>query len=733
LGNPNATYLNGFGIWLWDISGATVDHCVIHDNGSQAEDNVNGVHNGAVGLMASQANAMVFQYNESYHNSTANSIDGEGIDFDGGVTNSVMQYNYTHDNYGAGLLSWQFAGATPKYGNTIRYNFSQNDGWGVPSFWGGLLVGKDSSATYENNLNVYNNTIFESSHGGDYAAVLGGVTNSDFRNNILLTTDGRQPYQNGGATFQGNDVWTMDNPGNPLNTMDPQLSSLEQNPEGAAVTLGNNNASLISTLTAPRPQPSSLVIDQGINLVNLGINPGPNDLEGDATLANGVNDIGCYEHPPAQAMFSFEDTSTQGTWHGVFGQDGSAIAGAPGAPSQTYTPGGSFNSFTPPSYLRVSGSLITRANTWTSVGEGQTTDVRALQQVTGSNRLVAWWFGPSFTVDINLTDGQAHQVALYFLDWGTNGQGYGASETVTVRDASSGAVLGSPLTLSSFNGGKYEVWNVTGHVRITVTNPSNGILNGVFFDPVEQHLVQPGSVVLGSLRNPANFTGYVGMQFTTGDSPEWVTRLGRWVAPGNNEYHTLGLIDATTLQWLPGGSVTLNLAGKTPGYFAYASLPAPVKLNANTSYLLVSSETYGGDTWYDWNSQVTPNSSVAQSFDKLVYWYSGGGWTMSPASNLCFGPLDLIDPPHVTEHAAVKLSPAQLTPTVGVVAIANTAPPPPSRISVPASSLGPTGAAPLPAHEVRAGRRHRVTRITITRRKAIILDRSRTSGGTYIP
>jgi hypothetical protein len=335
-------------------------------------------------------------------------------------------------------------------------------------------------------------------------------------------------------------------------------------------------------------------------------------------------------------------------------------------------------------------------------------------------------------VDINLTDGQAHQVALYFLDWGTNGQGYGASETVTVGDASSGAVLGNPLTLSSFNGGKYEVWNVTGHVRITVANPSNGILNGVFFDPVEPHLVQPGSVVLGSLRNPANFTGYVGMQFTTGANPVWVTRLGRWVAPGNNEYHTLGLIDATTLQWLPGGAVTLNLAGETPGYFAYASLAAPVKLNANTSYLLVSSETYGGDTWYDWNSQVKPNSPVARSFDKLVYWYSGGGWTMSPASNLSFGPLDLIDPPQVAEHAAVKLSPARPAPTVGVVADANTASQVPLRISGPDSTLAPRSAAPQPADDVRARPPLRVTQSTITRRKALILDRLRACGGTCI-
>jgi hypothetical protein len=157
-----------------------------------------------------------------------------------------------------------------------------------------------------------------------------------------------------------------------------------------------------------------------------------------------------------------------------------------------------------------------------------------------------------------------------------------------------------------------------------------------------------------------------------------------------------------------------------------------VKLNANTSYLLVSSETYGGDTWYDWNSQVTPNSSVAQSFDKLVYWYSGGGWTMSPASNLCFGPLDLIDPPHVADRAPVKSSPAQLTPTVGVGTFASPAAPVPPWIFIPASSSAPTSAAPLAADEVRAGPRRHVAQSTITRQKAVILDRLRASEDDYI-
>jgi hypothetical protein len=493
LGSPAVNYLNGFGIFLWDINGATVERCVINDNGSQGMTTwPNGSQNGPVGLMASQANDVIFQHNEAYHNLTANNVDGEGIDLDGGVTNSLVQDNYTHDNFGAGLLSWQYAGADPKYGNTIRYNFSQNDGWGVVSFWSGLTVGKDQSASSEDGLNVYNNTIFQSSHGGGFAADLSGLTNSRFLNNILITTDGRQLYRNAGATFQGNDFWTMDNATNPLNTVNPQLM-LEQNPEKAAVTL--NNADLINTLSAPRLTWTSPVIHNGLNLQQLfGINPGPNDLQGTPTSADGVNDVGCYELP---------------------------------------------------------------------------------------------------------------------------------------------------------------------------------------------HLVQ--SVQLGSLRDPADFTGYVGMQFTTGNKPVRVTELGRWVASGNNQYHTLGLINASSYAWVTGSAVTLNLAGKTAGAFAYASLAAPVTLAANTSYFLVSSETYGGDVWYDWNTTVTP-TPLARSFDKLVYWYSGGGWTISAASNLSFGPLDLIDPP-VSADEAVSL-------TVSTPMQHMSDPPPPTGTNSPPLSLLVSSLAP---------------------------------------
>src|SRR5204862_5169011 len=78
----------------------------------------------------------------------------------------------------------------------------------------------------------------------------------------------------------------------------------------------------------------------------------------------------------------------------------------------------------PPAYAAVTTS---GANTWqwTDV----TTDVRGLQRAVGASRFAATWYGSTFTVDVNITDGAAHQLSLYVVDWDSNGRG----QTVEVR------------------------------------------------------------------------------------------------------------------------------------------------------------------------------------------------------------------------------------------------------------------------------------------------------------
>ena len=107
----------------------------------------------------------------------------------------------------------------------------------------------------------------------------------------------------------------------------------------------------------------------------------------------------------------------------------------------------------------------------------------------------------------------------------------------------------------------------------------------------------------------SNFSGWAGMAITVGSSPLTVSSLGRMVAAGNNANHVVKLANAAGGD-IAGGSATVITAGATPGSFVYASLAGPVVLNANTTYYLVSQETAGGDSWYDWDTTVQTTSAA---------------------------------------------------------------------------------------------------------------------------
>jgi hypothetical protein len=161
------------------------------------------------------------------------------------------------------------------------------------------------------------------------------------------------------------------------------------------------------------------------------------------------------------AAFVGNDASTQGTWQAAYGADGYDI--------------GQFGASLP-SYATV--NISGNAN---YVWNGSTSDSRALQEPGSSNRLAACWYsGSSFTIDVNITDGQTHQVALYALDWDSYGP---RQEQIDVIDPGTGRVLDSE-TVSNFSGGQYLVWNVSGHVQFQVNNlvgGSNAVISGIFF------------------------------------------------------------------------------------------------------------------------------------------------------------------------------------------------------------------------------------------------------------
>ncbi len=200
---------SGSGICLGDVDGAVIEYCEAYNNGWLNA----SPSNGPAGIWGYRCNNLLIQRNESHHNKTGSAKDGGGFDLDGGTTNSIMQYNYSHDNDGAGFLIAQYSGAPAMKNITVRYNVSENDG--RKNDYGGIHLWSSGSNGGIQNAYVYNNTVYltPSASGVPKAVMVrsGGFTNTSIRNNIFQTTGGAEIVRvnaNTGIRFEGNDYWS---------------------------------------------------------------------------------------------------------------------------------------------------------------------------------------------------------------------------------------------------------------------------------------------------------------------------------------------------------------------------------------------------------------------------------------------------------------------------------------------------------------------------------------------
>jgi hypothetical protein len=306
--NAGDTNRNGDGIVLGQVNNALIERCVAWTNGWRG--------NGGIGIWTWDSTKVTIQYCESHHNRTSGPQDGGGFDLDGGVTYSTLQYNYSHDNDGAGIGIYEYSGALPNSNNVVRFNISENDGrnnsYGGIELWDGGAGIRD--------CDIYNNTIFVSPATGFTPRVvyfLSAVANVRFRNNLFLANGSASlvegPSGQSGVLFQGNDYWagsgafsikwggttytSLTNWRNSTalekigttNTgfsVDPLLTA-----PGTGGTVGN--ADQLANLTAYMLQPYSPMRDAGLDLTGLfGINPGPWDYFGNPA-PNGLGlDVG---------------------------------------------------------------------------------------------------------------------------------------------------------------------------------------------------------------------------------------------------------------------------------------------------------------------------------------------------------------------------------------------------------------------------------------------------------
>ena len=196
---------SGNGILIGGVTNGLIEYCEAMNNGWDMPRDGNG----PVGIWAYQSDSITIQYCYSHHNKTSTKgKDGGGFDFDGGITNSVMQYNYSAHNEGAGYGIFQYAGATAWTNNTIRYNTSYNDG--SKNGKCGILMWCDPSAIPMKGFKAHQNTIVND-QGYCVNFEPGNYPDFIFENNRFSLTVPSDRFIGGsftGAIFRKNLYWT---------------------------------------------------------------------------------------------------------------------------------------------------------------------------------------------------------------------------------------------------------------------------------------------------------------------------------------------------------------------------------------------------------------------------------------------------------------------------------------------------------------------------------------------
>ncbi|MEP7382686.1 MAG: right-handed parallel beta-helix repeat-containing protein [Gemmatimonadota bacterium] len=322
--NPGVAGLatnSGSGITLAGVAGGMIERSIATNNGALCD-----AAEGPVGIWTYDSDGVVIQQNESYDNRTNGPADGGGFDLDQNTRNSVVQYNYSHGNAGAGYLMAHAPDNTNHSGNTIRYNISENDGrrnsaaaivvWGrtinseiynnsvyiTPSSSGtprAVHVHNATISTHDvQHLHIRNNAFYAT--GGLTVLIvssgqLKGAVDLRFEGNTYYAGSVAPSFMWGASTYSGLTAWRSAT-GQEL--LGGTAVGLQGDPAFAAPGAGGTigNADQLAALTAYRLTPISPLIDRGLNLRSLfGTSVGPVDYWSQALMAGAAYDVGAHE------------------------------------------------------------------------------------------------------------------------------------------------------------------------------------------------------------------------------------------------------------------------------------------------------------------------------------------------------------------------------------------------------------------------------------------------------
>jgi hypothetical protein len=294
---------SGSGVILYQVDGGLMEYCTAWNNGALCPSS-----GGGVGLWTCASRHVAIQHCESFANKTSGG-DGGGFDLDGGCEECTLQYNYSHDNDGPGLMVYTYPYASyGDRGNVVRFNISENDARKGKRY-AGLWVRADQKQM--SGLEIYNNTVvigpwtdqaaFVDAHGVEArlqnnifvaaapAAPL-RVEKPDqqvhFENNLYWRDNGSTEIVWGADTYSNLQMW-RDRTGQELVNGEPAglFANPLLSPHSADAHSGERHG--FKKLRAFHPLPGSPAVSKGWDLrKKFGLDSGDHDFLGTPVAGN---------------------------------------------------------------------------------------------------------------------------------------------------------------------------------------------------------------------------------------------------------------------------------------------------------------------------------------------------------------------------------------------------------------------------------------------------------------